>query len=534
MIKSTFCAHGLTIILLLLSAGTSSAQEVCQNNGVLTNGVCECAPGFAGTYCEESVNICTLPKDLGPCKAFYPRWYYNSETEICEEFVYGGCLGNQNNFESPMDCQEKCIKDDPISGPCTDVGCNDNGMCVPQASYSRGYWCECNEGWAGQDCKYAEPSVSCGDRSIDVYIDKGLIVELGLSDKEENIYFGLSQASRACSAATYGDHQYKLSVQAPFTNCGTKSLQKLVGDDYTFSNTVVWNAKGDTASLIEREFTLLDFKCIYEDTYTVSGPGITPAKNILKMATSKGKFEVQLKLFDDSTFSQETATSSSPGLIPIGTYVYVQVELVHINDVNLVVTLDRCFASQTSDPADPISPKHVLLFERCANEQDNTVQILYNGEMSKAQFKFQMFKWRWSSDDVYIHCEVDICNKTQEYCMGEGTHCKGLGNISRRSRRAVDDMVDPELFDDPALNKMISAGPLRPAQDDEPLDAEAFSDTTDHTVIILSVLTGVVLIAVGVVIGVYVRKRLQQKKKMMQSIANKKHLTSHQIKTEQF
>ena len=31
-----------------------TADEVCQNNGVLTNGVCECPPGFAGSYCEET------------------------------------------------------------------------------------------------------------------------------------------------------------------------------------------------------------------------------------------------------------------------------------------------------------------------------------------------------------------------------------------------------------------------------------------------------------------------------------------------
>lgn len=526
--------HRCCIIITLLSLTRSIlADEVCQNNGILSNGVCECPPGFAGTYCEESVNICSLPQDVGPCKAYYPRWFYNSETQVCEKFVYGGCLGNQNNFQTDIDCYEKCVKDDS-SSPCSHVDCSDNGVCVAQASYSKGYWCECNEGWAGQDCKYAEPSVTCGDRTIDVYIDKGLIVELGLSDKEENIYFGQSKASRSCSASAFGDHQYKLSVQAPFTNCGTNSIQKLAGDDYTFSNTVVWNARGNSSSMISREFTLLDFKCIYEDTYTVSGPGITPAKNILKMATSKGKFEVQLRLFDDASFTRETATESGAGLIPVGTYVWVQVELVHINDVNLVVTLDRCFASQTPDPADPISPKHVLLFERCANENDNTVQILYNGEQSKAQFKFQMFKWRWSADDIYIHCEVDICNRTQEYCMGEGTHCKGLGNISRRTRREIGG-GGQELADDVPLMKMISAGPLRPAESD-PYDqgAEAFTESTDNTVIILSVLTGIVLIAVGVVIGVYVRKRLQQKKKMMQTMMNKKHLTTLQIQTEQF
>lgn len=57
---------------------------------------------------------------------------------------------------------------------------------------------------------------------------------------------------------------------------------------------------------------------------------------------------------------------------------------------------------------------------RCADDGDSTVQILYNGESSDSRFKFQMFKWRWSSDAVYLHCKVDICNKETETCTGEG------------------------------------------------------------------------------------------------------------------
>ena len=62
------------------------------------------------THCLFLVDICALPIDVGPCKAYYPRWFYNAETEICERFVYGGCLGNQNNFKTEMECYDKCIQ----------------------------------------------------------------------------------------------------------------------------------------------------------------------------------------------------------------------------------------------------------------------------------------------------------------------------------------------------------------------------------------------------------------------------------------
>lgn len=47
----------------------------------------------------QSYGTCSLPKVVGPCKALFRRWYYNSETKLCEEFNYGGCQGNANNFK---------------------------------------------------------------------------------------------------------------------------------------------------------------------------------------------------------------------------------------------------------------------------------------------------------------------------------------------------------------------------------------------------------------------------------------------------
>ncbi|KAF6300140.1 WAP, follistatin/kazal, immunoglobulin, kunitz and netrin domain containing 2 [Rhinolophus ferrumequinum] len=52
--------------------------------------------------------LCSLPALQGPCKAYAPRWAYNSQTGQCQSFVYGGCEGNGNNFESREACEESC------------------------------------------------------------------------------------------------------------------------------------------------------------------------------------------------------------------------------------------------------------------------------------------------------------------------------------------------------------------------------------------------------------------------------------------
>lgn len=52
--------------------------------------------------------VCSLPKDVGPCRAGKPRFFYNTATKQCERFMYGGCQGNENNFETIDACKAAC------------------------------------------------------------------------------------------------------------------------------------------------------------------------------------------------------------------------------------------------------------------------------------------------------------------------------------------------------------------------------------------------------------------------------------------
>ena len=59
-----------------------------------------------------SGNHCSLPMEIGFCKAAMPRFYYNSLTGECEKFTYGGCGGNKNNFLTEESCLKECKKEE--------------------------------------------------------------------------------------------------------------------------------------------------------------------------------------------------------------------------------------------------------------------------------------------------------------------------------------------------------------------------------------------------------------------------------------
>ena len=55
---------------------------------------------------------------------------------------------------------------------CEGVTCGNKGFCVPSTLYNKGYWCECDDGWVGQNCGHPQPTVVCGDTEISITIDQ--------------------------------------------------------------------------------------------------------------------------------------------------------------------------------------------------------------------------------------------------------------------------------------------------------------------------------------------------------------------------
>ncbi|XP_037680687.1 LOW QUALITY PROTEIN: WAP, Kazal, immunoglobulin, Kunitz and NTR domain-containing protein 1 [Choloepus didactylus] len=94
-----------------------------QRGGCMAFPARACARGGFDTYeaCQLACargpgDACALPAVQGSCERWEPRWAYSPLLRRCHAFVYGGCDGNGNNFESRESCEDACPV--PRAPPC--------------------------------------------------------------------------------------------------------------------------------------------------------------------------------------------------------------------------------------------------------------------------------------------------------------------------------------------------------------------------------------------------------------------------------
>ncbi|GLH00224.1 Papilin [Gryllus bimaculatus] len=101
---------------LLLKGSSDVLQCGPKGSSCPSSHKCHLSPlGEFAVCCPKPRDVCFEPKDDGSCNATpVPRWFFNPVKNKCEEFIFGGCGGNQNNFETEKICNTVC----PVLSQC--------------------------------------------------------------------------------------------------------------------------------------------------------------------------------------------------------------------------------------------------------------------------------------------------------------------------------------------------------------------------------------------------------------------------------
>ncbi|XP_025120492.2 WAP four-disulfide core domain protein 8 [Bubalus bubalis] len=135
---------------------SSKAPDLCKTD-FNCDEYLKCCSFACGKKCMDPYEEpCLLPLDQGHCKNTVMQWYFNTKERVCKPFLYGGCLGNANNFSKKEDCMRACssaVKD----GQCPLFPFKNRMEC--SASCKSDYDCplneKCCESMCGFDCAMA-------------------------------------------------------------------------------------------------------------------------------------------------------------------------------------------------------------------------------------------------------------------------------------------------------------------------------------------------------------------------------------------
>ncbi|XP_069316763.1 CUB and zona pellucida-like domain-containing protein 1 [Eulemur rufifrons] len=202
----------------------------------------------------------------------------------------------------------------------------------------------------------------------------------------------------------------------PLDGCGT--IKKVEDQSITYTNIITFSASPISEVITRKKQLQIIVKCEMEHNSTVEITYITE-DDIIQNQNALGKYNTTMALFESDSF--EKTILESPYYVDLNQTLYVQVSL-HNSDPNLVVFLDSCKASPTSDFA---SPTYDLIKSGCSRDETCKVYPLFG---HYGRFQFNAFKFLRSLSSVYLQCKILICDSSDHQ-----SRCN-QGCLSRRKR----------------------------------------------------------------------------------------------------
>lgn len=207
-----------------------------------------------------------------------------------------------------------------------------------------------------------------------------------------------------------------IEFSIPLHECGT--VKKIEDHAISYTNRITFIESPVSAVITRQKLLQIVVTCEMEYNSTVEIMYITE-DDIIQNQSVLGKYNTSLALYESDSF--ENLVQESPYYVDLNQTLFVQATL-HTSDPSLVVFLDTCRASPTSDFA---SPTYDLISSGCCQDETCKVYPLFG---HYGRFQFNAFKFLKHLNSVYLKCKILICDNNDQ------TSRCNQGCVPRRKR----------------------------------------------------------------------------------------------------
>ncbi|XP_030843218.1 cubilin [Strongylocentrotus purpuratus] len=255
-----------------------------------------------------------------------------------------------------------------------------------------------NRGTSGKGASFAisclfEVNLECDSTSMAVFLD---IRQLPNGTNAEDIHF----EDEDCVGIDHDTTQIVLYTR--YDKCSTRVQE--TETSIIYSNVVTsYKPRPLPGTEITRDnILMIPVKCELDRHRLLGDSFDSKIGEIVFNETGYGDFSLRLDRYTDATFDE--FAGDDEGEIILGEHLYFAVNLTTV--AGLTVFFENCWATPSQYPNDAKS--YNFLDNGCS--EDPTMRKLYSSDPSFSKFVIDAFTFIEENTQVFIHCEVLICN----------------------------------------------------------------------------------------------------------------------------
>ncbi|OCT64264.1 hypothetical protein XELAEV_18045366mg [Xenopus laevis] len=294
---------------------------------------------------------------------------------------------------------------------CTDpTSLNDDCLCTDDEQcrfVSGSYGCYCKDNRTISAFTDLKPTVSCGLKNMITSFRKCELRALKIDVK--NIVVTNSDCFNVSNNNTTNTY----SVLAPLQEgkCGMKLTTNTTHASYVNSFEFIIVLPGN----VVRDKLITTSTCVYpldmrHSLFTALNPIISTVNLYI---SDTGEFKAYMGIYKNDDYKNPYEGTQVD--IYTKTVIYIGVFLDGPDTSQYAMVLKNCYATPSSNADD--STKYYIIQNSCPSVIDDTVNVAENGLSSQARFSFQMFAFLGDVSQVYLHCEIYVCDNKATTCL---------------------------------------------------------------------------------------------------------------------